>query len=197
MISPKRLPKIIEDNAYRQTQTQAQAFARIDARSAQQTASNIAPTDAQKIDALLADLGMTRAGLRPFITVNTARWEEGWQAFRSAAIFSVPQGGPDLRGIFVANADSYYRDNTKFDIISNRVIQREIAKLKRDNPTFTEEDIVAVVARIHNSGNDETPAQARLDTSYTTRVIRLWNNLTCVQFTGDRFSLDPNRPLTP
>ncbi len=193
----EQLRKIIEDNSYRRSQTEAQAWARINMRSAQQTANNISPTDAQKIDALLADLGMTRAGLRPFITVNVMRWEEGWQAFRAAAIFSVPQGGPNLRGIFVANADSYFRDNTKFEIISNRVIQREIAKLKNTQPTFTEEDIVAVVARFHNSGNLESPTTARLDTSYTTRVIRIWNNLTCVQFDGARFSLDPIRTSTP
>ena len=93
----------------------------------------------------------------------------------------------------MSNADSYFRNQARFEIISNRVIQREINRHRQSNANgttnYTEREIAARVAYYHNTGMRNNPTG-----TYVTQFLNKWDNVVaseCGQTTVPRFSLDP------
>ncbi len=163
------------------------AYASLKSDSAAQTAQKISPTKQAQFDVLLADLGMTSNGFKPYLRATI--WEEGWNGFRSASIFT----DSNLKQWMLDNSDSLYKTKSKFDLISDRRIQLKIAEYKAVKPNYSEKDIAAYFAYFHNHGGTASESKVYAF-GYVQQFLKHWNAATCPTTAATRLSLDPVTP---
>lgn len=125
---------------------------------------------------------MSETGLTPYLRVQI--WEEGWQALRTAAVFT----DTAVKNWILTNADSIFKDKTKFDTISDLRMRRMIATFNKQHPKETEGNIVTRYANFHNSGSSSLTA-----TAYSKSVVAYWKKADCFTMETKRFSLDPKK----
>ncbi len=138
--------------------------------------------DYAAIKGLLTQLGMSETGLNPYLRVLI--WNEGWNALYNTAIFT----DTDVKKWMLTNADSIFKDKTKFDTISDLRMRRMIATFNKQYPKETEENIVTRYANFHNSGSGSLST-----TPYSKSVVVFWKQADCFTTQAKRFSLDPKK----
>ena len=136
-----------------------------DARAQSQLQEGVSPTAEQQFDALLVDLGMTREGFGLYLRAR--RWNEGWQGFVTAAIFT----DKTLRAILVDGPNALFKSQQKFDLISDREIRWKYAAYRIKYPDETEEDIVARIGYFHNAGSDAKAVSVARNFEYAKGLV--------------------------
>ncbi len=153
-----------------------------------QLQEGVSPTVEQRFDALLVDLGMTREGFGLYLRAR--RWNEGWQGFATAAIFT----DKTLRAILVDGPNALFKSQQKFDLISDREIRWKYAEYRIKYPNETEEDIVARIGYFHNAGSDAKALSVARNFEYAKGLVGIWSNTTktpCEVMKVPRLALDP------
>ena len=149
------------------------------------------PTDEQQFDALLDDLSMTRDGFGLYLK-KTANWNEGWQGFATAAIFT----DKTLKAVLVDSPNALFKSQQKFDLISDREIRWKYAEYRIKYPNETEEDIVARIGYFHNAGSDAKALSVARNFEYAKGLVGIWSNtakMPCEVMNVPRLTLDPTK----
>jgi len=118
-------------------------------------------------------------------------WNEGWEGFRTAAIFT----DSTVKKFLLTDADSLFKSAAKFDIISDREMKwkyAEYSAIKGKNTS--EEDLVKYIGYFHNSGNDAGSLSTADGLTYVKELVKKWKDTTkrpCAAVSAPRFKLDP------
>lgn len=153
-----------------------------------QLQQGVRPTDEQRFELLLSDLGMTRRGFRPYLRQRI--WNEGWQGFATAAVFTEPA----LKAELVGNADALFKSRQKFDLISDREIRWKYAQYRIDFPNDSEQDIAARMGYFHNAGSDVSNLSIARGFAYSQGLMAIWKDpdkVPCGRMDVPRMALDP------
>jgi RHS repeat-associated protein len=179
---------LMEDYRKRGGGSPEQAYALLHQDSLAQIEKGVTPTSEQRFTELIDALGMTRTGFRPYLRQRI--WNEGWQGFATAAIFT----DAAIEARMLEEPQALFKSRSKFDLISDREIRWKYAQYRTTQPGETEEDIVARVGYFHNAGQEaRTADMARLH-GYVQGLIGIWRDksrIPCADMAVSRFALDP------
>ncbi|MGC4395765.1 RHS repeat domain-containing protein, partial [Hydrogenophaga sp. T2] len=155
-----------------------------------QLQKGVLPTDEQRFEMLLSDLGMTRRGFRPYMRQKI--WNEGWQGFATAAVFT----DLALKAAMVGNTDAMFKSRQKFDLISDREIRWKYAQYRSQFPNESEQDIATRLGYFHNAGSDVSDLSIARGFAYSQGLIAIWKDFDkvhCVRLHVPRMALDPTK----
>lgn len=168
----------------------------LDDKSAAEKKAGISTTSSARFESLLSGLGMTAAGIEPYIGRNIV-WNEGWEGFRSAAIFA----DNTAQSFLLTDPNSMFKSVAKFSMVSDREMKGKYAEYSAKFKSASERDLVKYIAYFHNSGQEAKTTADADKLRYVGQLIKKWDNtvkLPCAAVVGRRFSLDPaNKPATP
>jgi RHS repeat-associated protein len=162
----------------------------IDDKSAEEKKTGLKPTTRERFDSLLNGLGMTEAGIKTYLGEKEI-WNEGWEGFRTAAIFT----DSTVKKFLLTDADSLFKSTAKFDIISDREMKwkyAEYSAIKGKNTS--EEDLVKYIAYFHNSGGNANSLSKAEGLTYVKELVKKWEDTAkrpCAAVAAPRFKLDP------
>ncbi|QRR35589.1 hypothetical protein JNX00_06915 [Hydrogenophaga sp. YM1] len=169
-----------------------EAYALLRKESLKEQAQGVATTKEQQFDALLANLRITRDGFRLYLK-QPANWNEGWQGFASAAVFT----DKTLKAVLLDAPSALFKSRQKFDLISDREIRWKYAAYRIKYPDETEEDIVARIGYFHNAGSDATTLSMARNFEYAKGLVGIWSDtakMPCDVMNAPRLALDPIKP---
>ncbi|MFG6443556.1 RHS repeat domain-containing protein [Roseateles sp. LKC17W] len=162
----------------------------IDDKSADEKKAGTKPTTRERFDSLLSGLGMTESNTRVYLGEKII-WNEGWEGFRSAAIFTDSK----VKNFLLTDADSLFKSSTKFDIISDREMKWKYAEYSANKDKNTsEEDLVKFIGYFHNSGGNAKSLSTADGLKYVKELVSKWKDTSkrpCASVSAPRFQLDP------
>lgn len=80
----------------------------IDDKSAEEKKAGTKPTTRERFDSLLSGLGMTEADTKTYLG-DKKIWNEGWEGFRTAAIFT----DSNVKRFLLSDSDSLFKSTTE------------------------------------------------------------------------------------